>query len=406
LALFGSIFLALLNPTIALVLAFAFAVLWSRHGETYVGAFAASYLAYAGSFLLHLFPIPFGEPGNAIVSNLLLAAALLAFSVGIACRYRARPPVAGQLLIAAAGLSAMLWFMFVKPDFTMRMYLVNFMAGGMLLRSALDIRAFAARKPVDTLLFAVVVLSGLTCLLRPIVGVWAFGPLSNRAELLASPIWTVVNFTSPLFVLLIAAIVIGAITAEMLEKLQRETGIDPLSGLSNRRGFEEAAENALQRSIAVGLPATLVLGDLDHFKSVNDRFGHICGDTVIAAFSRCLDQAARPGDIVARIGGEEFAVLLSAADRRTGRLFAESIRNACLALNVPGLPPDHRVTASFGVAESLPSDSLTTLLRRADAALYDAKRQGRDRVLDARDYRDGAPAGQPEAGPPPEKAAG
>jgi diguanylate cyclase (GGDEF)-like protein len=116
---------------------------------------------------------------------------------------------------------------------------------------------------------------------------------------------------------------------------------------------------------------------------VNDRFGHACGDQVITAFGRCLSDAAGGEHVTARIGGEEFAVVLAGANLKTGRLFAEAVRNACSTLKISGLPEDCAVTASFGVAEMQAGEDLTSLMRRADAALYEAKRRGRDRVRSA-----------------------
>jgi diguanylate cyclase (GGDEF)-like protein len=131
------------------------------------------------------------------------------------------------------------------------------------------------------------------------------------------------------------------------------------------------------------VPAALLICDIDYFKAVNDRFGHACGDQVITAFGRCLRDATGGEHVTARIGGEEFAVVLAGANLKTGRLFAEAVRNACPTLQVSGLPEHYAVTASFGVAEMQAGEDLTSLMRRADAALYEAKRRGRDRVRSA-----------------------
>lgn len=164
-----------------------------------------------------------------------------------------------------------------------------------------------------------------------------------------------------------------------MEELRKASLTDPLSGLLNRRGLEEEAKKIMARMAGADIPAALVICDLDHFKAVNDRFGHACGDNVIAAFAACLRDLTRDG-AAARLGGEEFAVLLAAADLNTGRLFAEAARTACAGIVANGLPSGHPVTASFGVAEMQAGEALAALLRRADIALLDAKRGGRDCV--------------------------
>src|SRR3546814_1192619 len=124
----------------------------------------------------------------------------------------------------------------------------------------------------------------------------------------------------------------------------------------------------------------LIAADLDHFKQINDNFGHAAGDGVIARFAAVLADTAPAEAIVGRVGGEEFAVLLPAAHLSDGRLYAEAVRNAFAAIELPNLGIDYRVTASFGVAQWMPPESLSDLLHRAAPALYRAKAGGRKRV--------------------------
>ncbi len=166
---------------------------------------------------------------------------------------------------------------------------------------------------------------------------------------------------------------------EILEKLALT---DALTGLANRRAFGEALEAELARVRRHGRPASLLFLDLDHFKGVNDAHGHPVGDEVLAGFSQVLKRGSRRGDLAARIGGEEFAILLPATSRVPAALVAERVRRATegrpLGRSVP-VP----VTVSVGVVstEDLPAPpDAAELLRRADAALYRAKAEGRNRV--------------------------
>jgi diguanylate cyclase (GGDEF)-like protein len=129
-----------------------------------------------------------------------------------------------------------------------------------------------------------------------------------------------------------------------------------------------------------GIPAALVVCDLDHFKRVNDTYGHDTGDRVIEAFAGILREVAPARAITSRWGGEEFVALLPGANLAGARLFAESVRSAFAALPIAGVPDRVRFTASLGVAEARAQEGLSDLRRRADAALYEAKKGGRNRV--------------------------
>jgi diguanylate cyclase (GGDEF)-like protein len=124
----------------------------------------------------------------------------------------------------------------------------------------------------------------------------------------------------------------------------------------------------------------VIICDLDHFKSINDGFGHRAGDTVIRAFANLLSDRAPAGAIVARVGGEEFAVLLSDAHAPEALSFAHTLREAMSTMAISGLPASFRTTASFGVSGVRGSQDLYDALERADKALYEAKRSGRNSV--------------------------
>jgi diguanylate cyclase (GGDEF)-like protein len=164
--------------------------------------------------------------------------------------------------------------------------------------------------------------------------------------------------------------------------VQRQAVTDDLTGLANRRRFVEALEGELNRAERFGIDLTVVIGDLDNFKSINDRFGHEFGNDVLRAVGALLADSTRDIDVAARLGGEEFAVLLPQTDLEGGAIFAERLREglATLSLATPEGRP-LRVTASFGVAAYPPIDTVDHLLRIADSALYRAKAGGKDRVV-------------------------
>jgi len=152
---------------------------------------------------------------------------------------------------------------------------------------------------------------------------------------------------------------------------------DFLTGLRNRRYLELILERELFRVTRYGRPLSLIILDLDGFKAVNDTHGHEVGDRVLKALARCLEEHLRQSDRAVRLGGEEFAVLLPETGLPQALRLAERLRRAVAALKVP---PAERLSASFGVAQASPTDSPFSLLKRADEALYRAKRAGKNRV--------------------------
>ncbi len=152
---------------------------------------------------------------------------------------------------------------------------------------------------------------------------------------------------------------------------------DPLTGVYNRRALGERLAAELARSRRFGHPLGLLMLDIDHFKQINDRFGHLAGDQVLIGIARFLRQQVRQSDFVARFGGEEFAILLPETDQEGARRFAERLRSAMGKLDFSPVPTP---SVSIGVAASREDDTPDSLLQRADAALYAAKRGGRDRV--------------------------
>lgn len=170
--------------------------------------------------------------------------------------------------------------------------------------------------------------------------------------------------------------------ARELQRAQTESVIDPLSGLSNRRGFERAAaEMSGPRGDLCG--AALLLADIDHFKQVNDTYGHVLGDKVLRVVAQTMRDNIKGRDLAARIGGEEFAILMSQTTLQGAKAVAEQLRSAVAKGRIHqtgnrGVVGS--ITLSVGVAVAQPGETLDSLMQRADKALYAAKREGRNRV--------------------------
>lgn len=155
---------------------------------------------------------------------------------------------------------------------------------------------------------------------------------------------------------------------------------DPLTGLRNRRGFIEVVGPLLEQVRDHGTPVALLLIDIDRFKSINDQHGHEAGDTVLCTIARRLERWEGSMGTAARLGGEEFGLVMTGLDGFALARFADSVRCEIAACDHRAVLGERLVTASIGIAEALPSSDFQQLYRMADEALYEAKRSGRDRV--------------------------
>ncbi len=169
--------------------------------------------------------------------------------------------------------------------------------------------------------------------------------------------------------------IVQLLASDLAQRLRVAALLDPLTDALNRRGFEDAVTRLVARDRGRW---AVVLIDLDHFKSVNDRFGHACGDEVLRGVADCIRRCQGDGDVFGRLGGDEFVLLVSLAPTNSGLEIAEQVRSAMRTM-LP-LPDGGQMTASFGVALLQTGDDLAATLRKADGSLYAAKSDGRDRA--------------------------
>ncbi len=165
---------------------------------------------------------------------------------------------------------------------------------------------------------------------------------------------------------------------ELLLRVASEARTDKLTGLLNRRGFDERAAVELAHAQREGHPIAVVSIDIDYFKRINDEWGHDVGDRVLTELGRLLTVHSRAVDVVARLGGEEFVVLLPSADAGVAEAFSQRIRRRLVLTDAATLPT---IRVSGGVAADVAPTDIDLLLQRADSALYAAKRGGRDRTV-------------------------
>jgi diguanylate cyclase (GGDEF)-like protein len=213
----------------------------------------------------------------------------------------------------------------------------------------------------------------------PLIGVAPF-PFGAQP---AQPYWVAIFNFVPFFHTIVLAVLLVAMTKERLELEQRtQAQTDPLTGTLNRRAFMTRGRRLVLRHRKTRAPLCLLFLDLDHFKSLNDRFGHLSGDDVLKKFVAIVQDNIRPTDFLFRLGGEEFCCLLPYTGTEHAVGVAERIRRrwADMTLDMGGVPITATVSLGIASTEAFGYD-LDALVRRADMAVYAAKRQGRNRVV-------------------------
>ena len=375
----GVWFLSLLNPVIASVFAAIFLALWlHQRARRYILAIFAAALLYVAGCVVQLFKLPADVGYNAALSAFLYSASIVLLFSGIFRRKNIRN---GYLLIIGIVISiigAIVYFYYVVNSLYLRVYILNFGFGILFLVAAYRLWCAGVARTSDRILFWAILASGIQFFPRTILALEVFDRGLLPRDFGHSIFWLWLNFALVIVIIGLALAVLTAVVLDIIDDLKKDGSTDLMTGLLNRRGFEERADLMLA-SAGTG-PISMVYCDIDHFKAINDAHGHEAGDKVIREFAGLLAAAMRPDDIAGRIGGEEFAILLAAADIEGARAFSERVRHNLEGCRFDSLPGHPRVTASFGIATWNGTEHLHDLTRRADKMLYVAKRSGRNCV--------------------------
>ncbi|MFO1516899.1 MAG: GGDEF domain-containing protein [Lysobacterales bacterium] len=372
----------LLSMVITLVLGLSLVAAWrsgddalARAQRLWVRGCAVQPLAWVLLGLRGAIPDVF----SVLLANLLIVASFADFGAALVRLRGARPPwrAVGLLLTAVAVTQAA--FIWLRPSLQARVVLIS---AALLLLSVAAVRAVwrlqAAPRPRSHWLVALAFGLGALVLAVRIVVEGLLSP--GLATLLqGSPMQSLVFVYGAVVPIAstIGFLLIG--NDRHIAELQRLVALDPLTGALNRRTLERQADALLQQAQRRGQAYSLLLLDADHFKQVNDAFGHDAGDEVLRAVVAVLRQGLRPADLVGRLGGEEFVVVLPDAGTAAALQRAEQLRAAVAALRFEVAGRRVPLTVSIGLATA-GAESFADLLRRADHAMYAAKHAGRNRV--------------------------
>ena len=312
-------------------------------------------------------PLVFAQPVSGFIPFAFSAMAISCLNVGIAAYFGSRVPwrLIDAVLVVTMVVNFVVGTTFagtVLASSTTALLLAGAQAVG------IYILLSSKRGRRDRVFATVLVLATLNFASRPLIE--AFAPGGGAVA---------VQVNNTLVMIGLANLLMLRLATRLLKDMKGQSETDGLSGLFNRNGFQAAVNRARKLSESVA-PASLIICDLDRFKSINDQHGHYVGDRVIAAFGRLVRAGARDGDICGRVGGEEFCVYLHNSDARAARLFAEWLRVAFSSTSYPELDANIRFTASFGVTQIGGDEPVEAAYMRADKALYRAKREGRNCV--------------------------
>jgi len=374
--------LGLVTPLMVLFFAATFAVLWrvgrmKRHVLGYGIAFA---LSATGFLITHLLPADAFYVFHMTQFFYTLGTTVMLVSVCERAGQRLHlPSMAVVYLISALVLSVTVS---VSNDVASRLVIVNMGYGVMFAMGVTTLLTAKRRNVIDVAIIAVMAFQAADFLIRPILTL-LFEQSIPAAVYRDSIYYSLIGLVLGVKGVTTATVLIGATIAEWTTTLRESGERDALSGLRNRGAFEESMRNLLPRAQAEGRPLSLVVVDIDHFKKVNDIWGHQAGDEAIAGIGKLIGKMVRGCDTAGRIGGEEFCIAIWNCPNNAGEQLADRIRQGFAALKHSGLSDDVRLTASFGVATARDGEAYEQLFARADAALYRAKSNGRNRVENA-----------------------
>lgn len=371
-------YFVLIVPACAALLGIAMIYCWSRlRDHRYLLWIASGYISTAIPMGIHSL-----MPNEQLARWTLPLSAMYLYGVwalshGVALRFggRAHPRLAGAIVLVTLGL--LFYFSQIDDDLWLRLQILNW---SLALLVALPIKSILSGRsrtiPLATLLRA----SYLTALLYAFVRVFALATLIPREmqpELTRSGFWLLMLATNMFISIWVALAILTSTAMSIVQTLDHERSRDPLTRLLNRRAFFEQVKKRLELYGHSGW--AVMTCDLDHFKMVNDTWGHVAGDRALKEFGALLARTVRQDDLAARFGGEEFVLLIRSTSLHTAVLVAERLRSSVMNLHIPATA--HTLTASFGVVQLNSNGDINQAIEQADRLLYEAKHAGRNKVV-------------------------
>lgn len=351
---------------------------WQDRSRLYILGFAYWAFSFCGSIILQG-AVPFDfAPYDILLFHWNAAIGLLALLWGVSKRDGEPFPLLAMLGVTIVA-TPILYYSRIYEQQGVLLMTQNFCSGLFFALAAQNKWRAAPINGGDRVLLYVFLTLAAYAMIRPTATTLAQSQMT-MAEYQASIFASANIVVSSLLALILVLTLVAMLTLDNMRIEREGATIDVLTKLPNRGAFEMQVEERLQRAQAERIEVSLLVGDIDHFKRVNDTWGHSAGDRVIAAFGSVLQDKIRPGDVAGRIGGEEFCVLVWNCSGTSAMSLANRLRLGFSETQIAGFSSDERFTASFGVAQWQVGESYSDVFRRADDALFSAKRAGRDRA--------------------------
>lgn len=375
--------MGLLNPAITAIFAVIFVTLWLRaRSAVHVLAVAVAYFCLTIGFLIfHFIPNPNGV-AETLAMHTVYSIGTLAMCWGLARRVGQRIPMAIFLAIPIV-VSLVIVAGSFGTNMNARLVAINTGYGLMMALTTHSLTRQGAGNIFDRMVTWLFGISAAQFFIRPLLAMIMSGPMSaeNYRDSESYALWML---TMGVVTLLLALSVVAAVVYDLFQAERTSAERDHLTGLKMRRAFEDDVMRLLDENGDRRTAMSMIVADIDHFKAVNDTFGHQAGDAAIAGFGKLIGDTVRDTDICGRVGGEEFCILVWNCDLGPALRLAERLRRAFSEAEYEALGEGVRLTASFGVVQWREGEGYGKLFARADKALYEAKDAGRNRVATER----------------------
>ncbi|MFC5990955.1 GGDEF domain-containing protein [Limoniibacter endophyticus] len=371
--------ISLIVPATIMVYGAAFFVAWYfDRKQGYLRLMGLACLVFAAGACAQILSIPRDIGLNALFSCAFYTAATLLVAESMMRRYKQSYPMLYHVVVGCAIMLSIAYFFYIERSLTTRVYIQNFGYGLILLITAFRLFPYRKRSWPDAALFWVLFLFAASFFPRTILTFGGDAPV-GAAAFGNSVFWQFLQLWMAISGSVLAVTVLVIAMYDVMKELRVSSDIDGLTNILNRKAFETRAERMLSDKLLQ--PISLIIVDIDHFKKVNDTYGHRGGDAALREVAAVLRHHSRKDDLVGRLGGEEFAVLAPRCSLHEAFEQAERLRQAIAAKSLPEISPRLQVTASFGIATLRPGETWLDIYDEADQRLYEAKRGGRNRVI-------------------------
>ena len=326
---------------------------------------------------MQILKLPANPGTNALITATLYLVGIILLCQGVLSRHKKNTPYLFQLLISAAILIGIYYFYYIHNSVIARIYILNFGVGFILLSCLLALKALRSNKRIEQILYWTFAAFTLNFFIRPPLTLLIPQFPTGTAHFNSSIFWLTLQVSLLVFVILLAVVNIIATLLDHIDILRKERDEDGLTNCLNRRGFFTTLQHITSDN--PNQQRYILLADLDHFKAINDTYGHAVGDEILRLFASTARKILAKEDIIGRIGGEEFIFILNSPCSAQHALeLANKLRQAISTAKCTAVSPAISFTASFGLSPFY--TPIDTAIQQADNFLYCAKNSERNNV--------------------------